>query len=130
MIEKNEAELLVLEKLAKRNLENKLILNQDLTIDKPFGWVFICEASESIQHDEITMKAQSTLPVIVNRDSCQIVVSSKGYAVKKFIKLYEQFLSMHKSINDEWCLTFSHGLGTNKKKKLEKKVKASGFFEL
>jgi len=129
MLEKNEAELLVLEKLAKRNLENTLILNQDLTIDKPFGWVFICEASENIQHDNIIVKAQTAFPLIVNKDSHQILANSKGHAAEKFVNLYEQFLEINKSINDGWCLTFSHGIGTNRKKKLEKKVKASGFIE-
>ena len=130
MLSKLEAETLVIGRLSRRYDAQRIQLQSDRTIERHFGWIFLCEVTESSEQSSDSSRKTVTKPFIVNKSSGQVVSTSKDYSPDQFIKIYEKFLAESIRIGQEWCLTFDGGKQDFSRDKLIKAVERQGFYEI
>jgi hypothetical protein len=79
---------------------------EERTIEKPFGWVFFYEVVTS-GNENTAEPAQVIRPVIVNKNSQQVIGNSIDQPVEATTKLYERLLAESKAAAEGWCLTLN-----------------------
>ena len=135
MLEKEDAEKLVVEKLHKRVLSEKTFsILRDKTIEKPFGWVFIYAETAKDIGDEAKKPPTDIHTIIINKYSHQVVVNSTSQPVERIISLYENLLIRSKAIGEDWCLSPTIHLPPILKQKsahekLKERAIRDGFYE-
>ncbi len=130
VLTKEQAEQSVLVRLGSAKEHNRISIQQDRTVERPFGWVFFFAIDDSRPADE----AQTKFPrqVIVNKYPTQIVASSIEHSPEDFIKIYEELLAQSKAHAEEWCLTVSAPKLWRRwwKRRVGRKAADSGLYEI
>ncbi|WP_293267921.1 YrhB domain-containing protein [Neptunomonas sp.] len=89
----DEAKSLVLKELSKDESLNLMIL-EDETIEKSWGWVFFYQTKEYVETGDFRFMLGGNAPYIVNRNTGQITETGTAYEIEHYIAEYEQDLKV------------------------------------
>jgi hypothetical protein len=98
MISKDEARKIVinqLEFIQSNNLDLKddeLIIIDEATIEKEFGWVFFYQSKRFLETDIFSYQLSGNAPYIVNRFDGSFQITGTGNEIEYYIKEYERNL--------------------------------------
>ena len=130
MLTREEAQQLVLTRLNARQDARDLLIVEDGTIERQFGWLFFLAVSCS----------SATAPpgpasyrlIIVNKHVEQVIESSIEYTPERFIEIYETLLAKSQASGKHWCLNISFPLPWKgfRRARLAKKAKEMGLHEI
>jgi hypothetical protein len=130
MLTRLEAQQLVLTRLRTGNDARELLVVDDRTVERPFGWLFFVVVAGS----NTTMQAEagSQQLIIVNKYVEQVIESSIDYPPERFIQIYETLLAERQAGGEDWCLTASFPFlwSPFRKRRLAKKAKELGLREV
>jgi hypothetical protein len=145
MLTQGEAKKLLLGRIQSRPGLRDLAIDDERTIERPFGWVFfLTETPATAAHSSTSC---SLGPIIVNKNVEQVIASSIAYPPDRFIRIYEKLLSKSRRTASNWCLTLSlHSLSlpihrgptdspplprnNGHREHLAKRAKQAGFYEI
>src|SRR3989442_721253 len=68
----------------------ELVLQEQATMDLPFGWVFFYNTRASLQSDAFSASALGNAPFIVDRDDGSIHVTGTARGIGHYIADYER----------------------------------------
>ncbi len=130
MLTRQEAEQLVLTRLKDRQDARELVIVEDRTIERPFGWLFLVAvpgSSATAQAETVSHRL-----IIVNKHVEQVIESSIDYSLQQFIEIYETLLAKSRTSGEDWCLTVSLPLPWKAfgRRRLAKKAKEMGLYEI
>ena len=92
---KQEAQLLVEKQLLRlsANLsEGKLVVLEKETIGRDWGWVFFYQNEEYLKTGDFRFQLAGNAPIMVNRNTGEIVETGTASPVEYYIKKYEASL--------------------------------------
>ena len=123
MLTNAEAKTILLTRL-QRKFNRPVAIEDGLTIERPFGWVF-----SVVLDDTNPLKRQ---PMIVNKYVHQIVASSVELRPAELVQIYESLLAQNRVSAGEWCLTLSSeiSLGDWRFQRIWKKATEAGLYEI
>ena len=99
MLTREEAQQLVLTRLNARQDARDLLIVEDDTIERPFGWLFFLAVScSSARRPETT----SYRLIIVNKHVEQVIESSIEYTPERLIEIYETLLAKSQATREDW----------------------------
>ena len=130
MLTREEAEQLVLTRLKDRQDARELVIVEDRTVARPFGWLFLVAvpgSSATAQAETVSHRL-----IIVNKHVEQVIESSIDYSPQRFIEIYETLLAKHRTSGEDWCLTVSFPLPWKAfgRRRRAKKAKETGLYEI
>src|SRR5918995_1447554 len=130
MLTREEARRLVLTRLKARQDAQEHFVEEDRTVERPFGWLFFVAVPGSratAQAETITHRL-----IIVNKHVEQLIESSIDYTPERFIEVYETLLAKSQATQENWCLTVSFPLPwrTFGSRRLAKKARELGLYEI
>lgn len=70
----------------------KLLVVDDQTIEKEWGWVFFYNSIDYLKSGEITDALAGNAPYIVNKITGEILATGTAYDIEHYIKEYESKL--------------------------------------
>jgi hypothetical protein len=130
MLTREEAQELLLKRLKERQDRRKQVIEEHLTIERPFGWLFFVSVSgSSVTTQE---EAISHRLIIVNKHAEQVIESSIDYTPQRFIEIYETLLAKSQVQGQNWCLTMSWPFPWKRsgRENLANKAKEMGLYEI
>jgi hypothetical protein len=96
MIDREQAKSLVEKEINTpdaTSYENlKLVILDDLTIEKEWGWVFFYNTEEYVKTGDFSESLVGNAPYIVNKYTGELVVTGTAYEIEDYIKEYESKL--------------------------------------
>jgi len=96
MIDKEHAKAIVEKKINKPDSTGtetkKLVILDDLTIEKEWGWVFFYNTEEYTKSGDIMDTLFGNAPYIVNRNTGELIETGTAYDIEDYIKDYESKL--------------------------------------
>jgi len=101
MIVKNTAQRLVTEKInADYNIDDdELIIIDDLTIEKDYGWIFFYNSKRYLETEDISYLIAGNSPILVEKENGSLYELGTAFPVDEYIKQYEttraHFFSSH-----------------------------------
>jgi len=130
MLTRQEAHRLLLNRLTRREDDCNHFVEEQRTVERPFGWLFFVAVAES--NTVAQMPVQTYRLIIVNKHSNQVIESSIEYAPERFIQIYEKLLAKSQAQAQNWCLNMSLPLPWRRsgRERLATKAKRMGFYEL
>ena len=130
MLTREEAQQLVLARLKARQDAPDLVIVEDGTIERSFGWLFFL----AVKYSSATAPpgTASYRRIIVNKHVEQVIESSIEYTPERFIEIYETLLAASQSSREDWCLAISFPLPWRgfRRGRLAKKAKEMGLHEI
>jgi hypothetical protein len=130
MLTRLEAQQLVLARLRSGNDARELLVVEDRTVERPFGWLFFVVVAGS----NTTLQAEtgSQRLIIVNKYAEQVIESSIDYPPERFVQIYETLLAKRQASGEDWCVTasFPFPWSAFRKRRLAKKAKELGLREI
>lgn len=130
VLTKEQAERLAIVQLAAAAGHQRISIQHDRTVERPFGWVFFV----AIDDCSPTANSQAKVPpaVIVNKYSEQIVASSIVHKPERLIERYEKLLAENQARSENWCLTVSVPFPWRRwwKGSVEQNANEAGFYEI
>lgn len=70
----------------------KLLVDDEQTIEKEWGWVFFYNTSEYIKFGDIDEELVGNAPYIVNKNTGEIIETGTAYDIEHYIEEYESKL--------------------------------------
>ena len=104
MLTREEARQLVLTRLKARQDAQEHFVEEDRTVERPFGWLFFVAvpgSSATAQAETISYRL-----IIVNKHVEQLIESSIDYTPERFIEVYETLLPKVKQHKKTGLLRF------------------------
>ena len=96
MIDKEQAKAKVEKKINKPDSTGtetmKLVILDDLTIEKEWGWVFFYNSEEVARSGDTMDTLFGNAPYIVNRSTGELIETGTAYDIEDYIKDYESKL--------------------------------------
>jgi hypothetical protein len=130
MLTREEAQQLVLTRLDARQDARDLLIVEDGTIERPFGWLFFLAVSCSSA--TAPPGTASYRLIIVNKHVEQVIESSIEYTPERLIEIYETLLAKSQATREDWCQTISVPLPWRgfRRRRLAKTAKEMGLHEI
>lgn len=130
VLTKEQAERLAIVRLAAAAGHQRITIQQERTVERPFGWIFFFAIDDSPPPADSQSKFPSA--VIVNKYSEQIVASSIDHKPERLIELYEKLLAENQARSGNWCLTVSVPFPWRRwwKGSVEQNAIEAGFYEI
>jgi hypothetical protein len=130
MLTREEARQLVLNRLKYRHEGPDYLVEEQRTVERPFGWLFfvaVSGSSATAQGETVSHRL-----IIVNKNVEQVIESSIDYTPQRFIEIYETLLAKSQARREDWCLTMSFPLPWKHfgRQRLAKKAKKMGLYEI
>ena len=69
--------------------DDELIIVDDATITKPWGWVFFYASKKWMETRDIRYAIAGNAPLIVEKNSGNVIPTGTAYSTKKYIENYE-----------------------------------------
>ena len=128
MLTREEARRLVLTRLKARQDAQEHFVEEDRTVERPFGWLFFV----AVPGSSATAQAVTHRLIIVNKHVVQVIESSIDYTPERLIEVYETLLAKSQATQENWCLTVSFPLPwrTFGSRRFAKKAKELGLYEI
>ena len=96
MIDKKQARALVEIIINKPDLFNpdrpQLVIMDDQTIDKEWGWVFFYNSEEYVKSGDMLDALGGNAPYIVNKQTGKVTETGTAYDIEEYIAEYESNL--------------------------------------
>ena len=96
MIDKEQAKAIVDKKINKQDSTGsktmKLVILDDLTIEKEWGWVFFYNTEEFANSGDVMDTLVGNAPYIVNRNTGELIETGTAYDIEDYIMDYESKL--------------------------------------
>jgi len=96
MIDKEQAKALVEKKINEPGSTGtetmRLVILDELTIEKEWGWVFFYNTEEYAKSGDIMDTLLGNAPYIVNRKAGELIETGTAYEIEDYIKEYESKL--------------------------------------
>ena len=92
---KQEAQILVEDDLEKtKNKHNQVdcVVLEQMTIEKPWGWVFFYQSKAFVKTGDFREMLGGNAPIIVNRNTGALTHTGTAHEVEYYIKEYEAAL--------------------------------------
>jgi hypothetical protein len=70
--------------------EEELVILDDLTIEKPWGWVFFCNSRQFAETGNFMDSLLGNAPYIVDRHTGDLLVTGTAYEIEYYIERYEK----------------------------------------
>jgi hypothetical protein len=70
--------------------EEELVILDDLTIEKPWGWVFFYNSRRFAESRDFMDSLLGNAPYIVNRHTGELFVTGTAYEIEYYIERYEK----------------------------------------
>lgn len=130
MLTREEAQQLVLTRLNARQDARDLLIVEDGTIERQFGWLFFLTVSCSSA--TAPPGTASYKLIIVNKHVEQVIESSIEYTPERLIEIYETLLAKSQATREDWCQTISFPLPWRgfRRRRLAKTAKEMGLHEI
>ena len=77
--------------------DDEIIILDDGTIEKPWGWVFFYTSKKLHETNDIKYAVAGNAPIIVERESGKLLITGTAYPVEYYIQNYEQSGNPHVS---------------------------------
>jgi len=99
MLTKDEAKKLV-EEIINRpdpSIPNfpELVILDEATIERAFGWVFFYQTREYVETEDIETILVGNAPYIINRNDGSLHETGTAYPIEHYIEMYERTGSPH-----------------------------------
>lgn len=75
--------------------DDEIIILDDATIEKPWGWVFFYTSKKWHETNDIRYAVAGNAPIIVERESGRLIITGTAYPIQHYIQNYEQDGSAH-----------------------------------
>ena len=72
------------------DLDDWAVVQEDLTIEKPWGWVFFYQSRRYLETGEFSSQLVGNSPIIVNRATGVATMTGTAEPVEAYIREYEQ----------------------------------------
>lgn len=99
MITKQAARELVYEKVGgtSPNLpeDDEIIILDEATIEKPWGWVFFYTSRKWFETKDIKYAIAGNAPIIVEKDTGKLITTGTAHSIEYYIQNYEESGSPH-----------------------------------
>jgi len=120
---------LLLKRLERRQDGRNHFVEEQRTVERPFGWLFFVAVAES---NTVAMPVRTYRLIIVNKHSNQVIESSIEYTPARLIQIYEKLLAKSRAQAQNWCLNMSLPLPWRRsgRERLATKAKKMGFYQL
>jgi len=130
MLTRQEAHQLLLGRLKPREDGRNQFVEEQRSVERPFGWLFFVAVAES--NTAAKMPVQTYRLIIVNKHSNQVIESSIEYTSERLIQIYEKLLAESQAQAQNWCLNMSLPLPWRRsgRERLATKAKKMGLYEL
>lgn len=92
MIDKDAARKIALDFLAKKRRADapELVLLDDKTIERPFGWVFFYEAKKFLNSHDVKERLIGNSPFIIDRNDGSLHVTGTRRPIEFYLEAYEK----------------------------------------
>jgi len=130
MLTRDEAQQLVITRLKARQDGRDHFVEEDRTVERPFGWLFfmvVPESSATAQAERISHRL-----IIVNKHVEQVIESSIDYTPQRFVEIYETLLAKSQASGEDWCLSGAFPLPWRAfgRRRVAEKAKELGLYEI
>jgi Immunity protein 35 len=99
MVTQEQARQLVVARVCKRPAwlppEDEIVVVDEYTIEKPWGWVFFHTSKKWLETHDIRYAIAGNSPLIVERASGKIIDTGTAMPIERYIENYERFGSPH-----------------------------------
>jgi hypothetical protein len=126
MLTLEEAQQLVLSRLNGSQNAPVYMIEQERTIERPFGWLFFVKGSGT----PVQAESVSSRQIIVNKHAGQVIGSSIDHTPERFIEVFESLLAESQANGRTWCLTLSDPSENLPGRRLAQKAKEMGLYEI
>ena len=93
MITKEQARLIVENNINKRSFDipvnDKMIILNDATIEKPWGWVFFYTSKTWHETGDDEYAVAGNTPIIIEKATGRLIETGTAYPVEHYIQEYE-----------------------------------------
>ena len=72
----------------------RIIILDECTIEKEWGWVFFYQSSEYLETGDFSSQLAGNAPYIVNKATGELHETGTAFSVEHYIKEYEQQISV------------------------------------
>ena len=92
MIDKEAARKIALDFLAKKKRADgpELVLQEEKTLERPFGWVFFYEAKRFLETRNVMDRLIGNSPLIVDRNDGAVHVTGTRRPIEFYLDAYEK----------------------------------------
>jgi hypothetical protein len=90
-VSKAEARQLALNFLQSREQEadDEVVLLDDYTMEKPFGWVFFFDSKRHVETGDIRDAVAGNAPIVVTKTDGQVHVTGTAFPIEHYLKEFE-----------------------------------------
>jgi hypothetical protein len=71
-------------------LEDEIVIVDEATIERPWGWVFFYNSKLWLQTRDIRYALAGNAPFLVERESGRVLATGTAYPVERYIENYER----------------------------------------
>lgn len=89
MLTKDEAKKIALASLDKKRIPLELVILDDLTRPKPYGWIFFYNSKKFLETDDIMWALAGNGPAVVLHDG-EVHFLTTAYPIEEAIAMFER----------------------------------------
>ncbi len=78
------------EKWLELSSETEVVIIEEATIAKPYGWVFFYQSKSYIETDDFRQMMAGNCPILIDRFDGSLITFGTSYPIEKYLEDYEK----------------------------------------